>query len=109
MNNFFYKILFLVIWKKKLFPIILQNFLNKKILSLVWINKFCFIESFFYKKPCYWSRSKLIFWRKGYYSNNIQIIKKIFFDCDIDSFIFIIFIKLFSCHYNLISCFNYLL
>ncbi|XOD38887.1 MAG: phosphoribosyl-AMP cyclohydrolase [Candidatus Carsonella ruddii] len=109
MNNFFYKVIFLISWKKKIIPVILQNFYNKKILSLVWMNKFCLIESFFYKKPCYWSRSNFNFWRKGYFSNNIQIIKKIFFDCDIDSFIYNILIKKNSCHYNLISCFNYIL
>ncbi|MBY0585514.1 phosphoribosyl-AMP cyclohydrolase, partial [Candidatus Carsonella ruddii] len=70
---------------------------------------YCFIESFFYKKPCYWSRSKNFFWRKGYFSNNLQIIKKILFDCDIDSFIFQIIPYFNNCHKNKISCFNYTL
>ncbi|WP_433928051.1 phosphoribosyl-AMP cyclohydrolase [Candidatus Carsonella ruddii] len=107
MNNFLYKILILIKWNKKIFPVILQNFYNKKILTLVWINKFCLIESFFYKKPCYWSRSKQKFWRKGYFSNNIQIIKNINFDCDLDALIFNITFFNKTCHYNLISCFNY--
>ncbi|MFI4847049.1 MAG: phosphoribosyl-AMP cyclohydrolase [Candidatus Carsonella ruddii] len=109
MNNFFYKILFLINWKKKIFPIIVKSFLNKKILTLTWLNKFSLIESFWYKKTCYWSRKKHYFWRKGFLSNNIQIIIKIKFDCDLDSFIYLINYLNKNCHYNLLKCFNYYL
>ncbi|AFP83952.1 phosphoribosyl-AMP cyclohydrolase [Candidatus Carsonella ruddii] len=107
MNKLIYKILFLIKWKKKIFPVIIQDYNKNKILMLSWINKWNLIESFFFKKTCYWSRSRNKNWRKGEISINIQIIKKIFFDCDIDSYLFYIKYKLNNCHYNLISCYNY--
>lgn len=107
MNNFLYKILFIINFKKKILPIILKDYFSKKILTLVWCNKINIIETFFFKKPCYWSRSKKLFWRKGYYSNNIQILIKIKFDCDLDTFLFLISSFKNNCHYNLFSCFNY--
>ncbi|AFP83570.1 phosphoribosyl-AMP cyclohydrolase [Candidatus Carsonella ruddii] len=90
-------------------PVIVQNYFNKNILILAWVNKYCLLESFFFKKTCFWSRSKNFCWRKGQTSNNIQIIKKIIFDCDLDSIIFKIIQKNNSCYFNTKSCFNYIL
>ncbi|AGS06594.1 phosphoribosyl-AMP cyclohydrolase [Candidatus Carsonella ruddii] len=107
MNNFVYKIFFLINWKKKIFPVIIQNFFNKKLLMLAWVSKFSILESFFIKKTCFWSRKLKKVWRKGYFSNNLQIINKIKFDCDIDVIVFEIFNNKNNCHYEKKSCFNY--
>ncbi|BFI90918.1 phosphoribosyl-AMP cyclohydrolase [Candidatus Carsonella ruddii] len=107
MNKFIYKIFFLLNLKKKIFPVIVQNLYKKKILMIAWLNQWNLLESFFFKKTCFWSRSKKKNWRKGLFSNNIQLIKKMLFDCDIDSYLFIVNDNKKNCHYNLISCFNY--
>ncbi|AFP83760.1 phosphoribosyl-AMP cyclohydrolase [Candidatus Carsonella ruddii CS isolate Thao2000] len=108
MKKIIIKIIKLINFKKNI-PVIVQNFFNKKILILAWVNKYCLLESYFFKKTCYWSRSKNSSWRKGQTSNNIQIIKKIIFDCDLDSIIFLIIQKNNSCYFNTKSCFNYIL
>ncbi|MGP4128166.1 MAG: phosphoribosyl-AMP cyclohydrolase [Candidatus Carsonella ruddii] len=107
MNKFIYKIFFLVNWKKKIFPVIIQDFFKKKILMFAWLNKWNLLECLFFKRTCFWSRNKKKNWRKGLYSKDIQIVKKIYFDCDIDSYLFLINYYNNNCHYNLVSCFNY--
>ncbi|XZR52907.1 MAG: phosphoribosyl-AMP cyclohydrolase [Candidatus Carsonella ruddii] len=107
MNKFIYKIFFLVNWKKKIFPVIVQNFFKKNVLMFAWLNKWNLLENYFFKKTCFWSRSKKKNWRKGITSNDIQIIKNIYFDCDLDSYLFIINYNINNCHYKKINCFNY--
>ncbi|XAO72494.1 MAG: phosphoribosyl-AMP cyclohydrolase [Candidatus Vidania fulgoroideorum] len=89
----------------KLLPTIIQNN-KKKILMLGWSNKKTIKLSIKIGYSVFFSRKRNKLWIKGEKSKNFQIIKKIYKDCDNDSYLFIVIqVNNKTCHKNKKSCF----
>lgn len=99
MKKFFLNNFFFIFWNYfNLINIILVNILVEKILMFAFLNYISLSKIIINNFCYYYSRSRNIFWFKGLKSKNLQILKIIYIDCDMD---FIIF-KIFQ-YYN-ISC-----
>ena len=91
--------------KSELIPAIVQDYKTNKVLMLAYVNK----ESYEYmlknKQTCFYSRSRQKLWIKGETSGNIQIIKKMYLDCDRDTLLIFVQQKGVACHTGEYSCF----
>ena len=72
--------------EKGLIPAIVVDALNKKVLTLAYMNEESLKISLEKKKTCFWSRSRNELWLKGETSGNYQNIVSITADCDRDAF-----------------------
>jgi len=89
-----------------LIPVIVQDFFSKKILMLAYQNEFAFWETCKTGLAHYFSRSRKKIWKKGEESGNIQIVEKIFYDCDKDTILLQVEQKNnISCHTGNETCF----
>jgi phosphoribosyl-AMP cyclohydrolase len=85
---------------------IAQDYKSKDILMIAWMNKEALNKTIKTKKVHYWSRSRNKLWLKGEESGNIQKVKEIYIDCDMDA----VLIKVeqigkAACHTGYRSCF----
>ena len=71
-----------------LIPAIAQDWQTGEVLMLAYINRDSWEKTLATGKATYWSRSRKKFWVKGEESGNIQKIKEILVDCDLDTVIF---------------------
>lgn len=67
-----------------LLPVIVQDYLSKKILMFAWMNEASLRASLSQKKTIFWSRSRKKQWIKGEESGHAQNIKSMYLDCDQD-------------------------
>lgn len=67
-----------------LLPVIVQDYLSKKILMFAWMNEASLRASLSEKKTILWSRSRKKQWIKGEESGHAQNIKSMYLDCDQD-------------------------
>jgi len=67
-----------------LLPVIVQDYLSKKILMFAWMNEASLRASLSQKKTILWSRSRKKQWIKGEESGHAQNIKSMYLDCDQD-------------------------
>ncbi len=94
-------------WEKSpLIPVIAQDWQTNEVLMLAYMNRDALILTIDTKVAHYYSRSKQRIWKKGESSQNIQIVKDIFIDCDNDT----ILLKVeqvgnSACHTGRSSCF----
>ena len=70
-----------------LLPVITQDYKTGEILMQAYMNKDAWKETLETYRAVYFSRSRNSLWRKGESSGNIQIVKEILVDCDLDSII----------------------
>lgn len=89
-----------------LLPVITQDFKTGEILMQAYMNEEAWTETLNTNRAVYYSRSRNSLWRKGESSGNIQIIKEVKVDCDLDS----ILIKVeqiggAACHKGYRSCY----
>ena len=89
-----------------LLPAIAQDWKTGDVLMLAYINEEAWNETLKTGNATYWTRSRLKLWRKGEESGNVQKVKEIYVDCDLDTVIF----KLeqiggAACHEGYHSCF----
>ncbi|HBW47373.1 TPA: phosphoribosyl-AMP cyclohydrolase [bacterium] len=90
----------------KIIPAIAQDVNTNEILMLAYMNKESWEETVRTGKACYWSRSRKRLWRKGEESGNVQIVKEIFVDCDLDTIVLKVEqIGGAACHEGYNSCF----
>ncbi len=83
-----------------------QDYKTKEILMQAYMNREAWIETVNSKRAVYFSRSRNRLWRKGESSGNIQIIKEIRVDCDLDSVLLMIEqVGDAACHEGYRSCF----
>lgn len=68
-----------------LIPVIVQDAETKDVLMLAYMNKDSWEATLQSGKATFWSRSRQKLWLKGESSGNVQVIKKIFIDCDDDT------------------------
>lgn len=92
--------------EKGLIPAIVVDALNKKVLTLAYMNEESLKISLEKKKTCFWSRSRNELWLKGETSGNYQNIVSITADCDRDALVVMVEKDGPACHLGTESCFN---
>lgn len=89
-----------------LIPAIAQDYETGDVLMLAYINEESWNYSLETGNATYWSRSRQKLWKKGEESGNVQKIKEVLIDCDLDTVIFKIEqIGGAACHVGYRSCF----
>ena len=89
-----------------LLPEIAQDWKTGDVLMLAYINEEAWNETLKTGNATYWTRSRQKLWRKGEESGNVQKVKEIYVDCDLDTVIFKVEqIGGAACHEGYHSCF----
>lgn len=88
-----------------LVPGVVQDYENGQVLMVAYMNKDAVKETLTTGRACFWSRSRQKFWIKGETSGNVQRIKEIFVDCDMDCFVMKVEQIGAACHEGYRSCF----
>jgi phosphoribosyl-AMP cyclohydrolase len=89
-----------------LIPAIAQDYKTGEVLMLAYINEEAWKETLSSGRAVYFSRSRNKLWRKGEESGNVQLVKEIRVDCDLDTVIFMVEqIGGAACHTGHRSCF----
>ena len=91
--------------QKGLIPAIIQDQKTKDVLMLAYMNKESLRRTLKLGKTCFWSRSRKKYWIKGSTSGNIQIVKSIYYDCDMDALLIKVRQCGVACHTGNRSCF----
>ena len=91
--------------EKGLIPVVVTDYLSKKVLTLAYMNRESLEISIREGRTCFWSRSRKELWRKGETSGNIQEIVDITADCDRDALVVQVKKAGPSCHLGNDSCF----
>ena len=87
-------------------PAIAQDWKTGDVLMLAYINEEAWNETLKTGNATYWTRSRQKLWRKGEESGNVQKVKEIYVDCDLDTVIFKVEqIGGAACHEGYHSCF----
>ena len=89
-----------------LVPAIAQDADTGEVLMMAWMNAESFEETVKTGRACYFSRSRNRLWRKGEESGNVQEVREIYVDCDLDT----VLLKVkqiggAACHEGYSSCF----
>ena len=71
--------------KDGLIPTIIQDYKTGEVLMMAYMNKDSLKKTLNIKKTCFWSRSRQKYWVKGETSGNFQIVKAVYYDCDMDT------------------------
>lgn len=90
---------------EKLITAIAQDFKSNQILMVGNMNKEALIKTLKTGKAHYWSTSRNKQWLKGESSGNIQEVKEIFIDCDMNAIILKVKQHVAACHKGYPSCF----
>jgi phosphoribosyl-AMP cyclohydrolase len=89
-----------------LIPAIAQDWETGEVLMLAYINEDAWRYTLETGNATYWSRSRSKLWKKGESSGNVQKIKSIHVDCDLDTVVFKVEqIGGAACHTGFRSCF----
>ena len=89
-----------------LLPAIAQDWKTGDVLMLAYINEEAWNETLKTGNATYWTRSRQKLWRKGEESGNVQKVKEIYVDCDLDTVILKVEqIGGAACHEGYHSCF----
>jgi len=91
--------------KNGLIPAIIQDYKNKEVLMLAYMNKESLRRTLKLKKTCFWSRSRKEYWVKGLTSGHFQFVKSIAYDCDLDALLIRVRQIGKACHTGNRSCF----
>jgi phosphoribosyl-AMP cyclohydrolase len=89
-----------------LLPAIVQDYETGKVLMLAYINSKSWSKTLETRRATYWSRSRNSLWVKGEESGNVQIVKEILVDCDLDTVLLKVEqVGKAACHKGYESCF----
>lgn len=88
-----------------LIPAIAQQFDTHEVLMMAWMNRASIEETLETGRVCYWSRSRNRFWRKGEASGQMQVLKELRIDCDVDTILLLVDQTGPACHTGRRSCF----
>lgn len=91
--------------EKGLIPAIIQDWQNKDVLMLAYMNQESLQMTMETGKTHFWSRSRQQFWLKGETSGHFQIVKSIAYDCDEDALLIQVEQIGKACHTGERSCF----
>jgi len=88
-----------------LVPVIVQDAGSGQVLMLAYANSQALQKTLDSGKSHFWSRSREKLLMKGEESGNVQEIKEIFYDCDIDTVLYLVKQKGVACHTGDETCF----
>ena len=88
-----------------LIPAIAQDAKTGQVLTLAYMNRESFEKTVKEKRVWYYSRSRKKLWMKGSTSGNVQLVKQIFYDCDLDAVLVKVEPAGPACHTGNITCF----
>jgi phosphoribosyl-AMP cyclohydrolase len=89
-----------------LLPAVVQDYATGEVLMLAYINEESWNLTLTTGKATYWTRSRKKLWVKGESSGNVQLIREILVDCDLDTVVFKVEqIGGAACHLGYRSCF----
>ena len=89
-----------------LIPAVVVDEVDKKVLTVAYMNRESLEISMKEGKTCFWSRSRQELWRKGETSGSYQHIARITADCDRDALVVVVKKDGPACHTGADSCFN---
>lgn len=90
-----------------LIPAIAQQHDSGEMLMMAWMNRASIEETLQTGRVCYWSRSRQNYWRKGESSGQVQMLKELRFDCDLDTILLSVDQLGAACHTGRRHCFFY--
>jgi phosphoribosyl-AMP cyclohydrolase len=88
-----------------LIPAIIQDYRNKEVLMLAYMNKEAVRRTLKSGRTCFWSRSRKKYWVKGETSGHFQFVKSVAYDCDLDALLIKVRQLDAACHTGNRSCF----
>jgi len=91
--------------RKGLVPAVIQDYKSKEVLMLAYMNKESLKRTLRLKKTVFWSRSRRQYWVKGATSGNLQFVKQVRYDCDMDALLISVRQSGVACHTGNRSCF----
>lgn len=91
--------------KKGLIPTIIQDYKSGEVLMLAYMNLESLRKTLKLGKTCFWSRERKEYWLKGKTSGNLQFVKSIAYDCDMDALLIKVRQIGLACHTGNKSCF----
>lgn len=68
-----------------LIPVVAQDYETGDVLMLAYMNRDAWEKTVETGKATYWSRSRNTLWLKGETSGNVQTVREILVDCDLDT------------------------
>ncbi len=91
--------------EKGLIPAVIQDYKTGEVLMVAYMNNLSIKKTLTTGKTNFWSRSRNKLWLKGETSGHFQIVKSVFYDCDIDCLLFRVRQIGVACHTGNRSCF----
>ena len=95
--------------RQGLLPVIVQDRGTKDILMLAYANEEAVRCTIRTGNACFWSTSRNKLWMKGEESGNVQHVKEILLDCDLDALLYQVESENSVCHTGRRSCFHNIL
>ncbi len=102
MDNILSKIVFN---QDGLIPVIAQQYDTGMVLTLAWMNREALTKTIAENRMWYWSRSRKQLWQKGETSGQVQQLKQLILDCDLDAVLALVDQEGVACHTGRKSCF----
>ena len=89
-----------------LVPVVTQDANTKQVLMMAWMNAETLRMTLAVGRMVYYSRSRQEVWRKGDTSGDRQFVREGFYDCDVDTLLFLVEQEgNGACHTGAVSCF----
>ena len=89
-----------------LVPVVTQDANTKQVLMMAWMNAETLRMTLAEGRMVYYSRSRQEVWRKGDTSGDRQFVREGFYDCDVDTLLFLVEQEgNGACHTGAVSCF----
>ncbi len=91
--------------EKGLIPAVIQDWQTGEVLMVAYMNAEALQRTVETRLTWFWSRSRRKFWQKGETSGNVQRVKDILYDCDMDTLLVKVEQTGPACHTGARSCF----
>ena len=91
--------------ERGLVPCVVQQQGTGEVLMMAWMNAESLVLTVSTGTTWFWSRSRQELWNKGATSGNVQLVKRLLFDCDADTLLVIVDSAGPACHTGHRSCF----
>lgn len=91
--------------ERGLVPCVVQQQGTGEVLMMAWMNAESLALTVSTGTTWFWSRSRQELWNKGATSGNVQLVKRLLFDCDADTLLAIVDSVGPACHTGHRSCF----
>ena len=91
--------------ERGLVPCVVQQQGTGEVLMMAWMNAESLALTVSTGTTWFWSRSRQELWNKGATSGNVQLVKRLLFDCDADTLLVLVDSAGPACHTGHRSCF----